>query len=233
MLQMRRSGPWRGVCAVALGASIGACGPPPVSTLRSTAFLYRAEPLTRLVVYSDLEGPAVTHTASMEFERGVVQRLGTCGVDARVVSADRMDPTPPESRVEAALAQLETHTVMIVKAEGGELATGPGRSVNRVTALLELKDVRTRHTTWLADATAYFSTADAGETDGAAFATLLVTRLRDDGVLTRCRPGEAYPGCFEDRRHALEARLRHASSEVRYATKPKVPRCDVASSGGS
>jgi hypothetical protein len=223
MLEMSgsaRRGPWRRVCAVVLGAGVGACHPPPVSvsTLQSTAYLVGAEPLTRLVVYSDLEGPAVTHAASAEFERGVVQRLGTCGVEARVVSADRMDPTPPERRVEAALARLETHAVMVVKAAGGELKTG-WRSPNRLTAKLELTDVRTRRATWVADATAYFSTADAG-TDGDAFAALLVTRLRDDGVLTRCRPGEAYPGCFEDRRQAEQAQL-------------PAPRCDVASSGGS
>jgi hypothetical protein len=56
--------------------------------------------------------------ASREFERSVVQRLSTCGVKARVGSADRMDPTPPKSRIEDALAELEAHTVMVVKAAG-------------------------------------------------------------------------------------------------------------------
>src|SRR5262245_15273981 len=164
MLQLRgraRGGARHGfsLAALGLGMVAAACRTPPVSTLQSTPHLDGAEPITRLLVYSELAGPAVTHAASKEFERGVTQRLGTCGVEARVLPVDRMDPTPLATRVEQALAQLDTHAVMIVKAMGGELGVDSGRA-NRVSAKLELTDVRTRHSLWAADASAYFSRGD-------------------------------------------------------------------------
>jgi hypothetical protein len=228
MGQMRDGGRIRHrrcLCAAAIG--LGACAAPSVSTLRSTPQLEGAEPLRRLVVYADLEGPGVGHPASVEFEQSVVHRLGRCGVDARVVSADRMDPTPPASRVEAALAAFEAHAVMVVQAAGGEI----NRADNRLNVKLELADVRRPRPSWLADGSAYFSSSDPDGGDGAAFAMLVVTRLRDDGVLTGCRRDEAYPGCLEDRRRALKARERAVSAAARNAMAP-VPQCDPSSRGG-
>jgi hypothetical protein len=109
-----------------------ACDPPQVSTLRSYTNLEGAKPIDRLVVYSDIEGPAVTHLASTAFEAEVVRRLTTCGVEARVVSADRMDPTPPDVRLNATLAQLQAAAVMTVKAMGGELGIGPRHVTSRL-----------------------------------------------------------------------------------------------------
>jgi hypothetical protein len=225
MAQTRVVGAGGVVLAATLGVSLAACRPP-VSTLRSNANLEGAKPITQLVVYSDIEGPAVTHVASTAFEAGIVRRLNACGVEARVVSADRMDPTPPDARIGPVLAQLQTGAVMIVKATGGELKP----STNLLQVKLALTDVETHETTWAADASAYFSTGDAAAADGAKFATLLVTRLRDDGVLTHCKPGEAYPGCFDDLRRALAARQR-ASSLGQPDAAEFMPSCNVPPSG--
>jgi hypothetical protein len=213
------------VWVAALGiSSVVACSPPP-STLRSSVRLDGAEPITRLVVYSDIEGPAVTHLASTAFEEGVVRRLTACGVEARFVSADRMDPTPLDARIGAVLAQQQASAVMFVKAAGGELG-----STNWLHVKLDLIDIRTDKATWVADASAYFSSGDTSEADGARFATLLVTRLRDDGVLAHCKPGEAYPGCFDDLRRALAARQR-PSSPGQADAADSLPRCNVPPGG--
>lgn len=219
---VQRRGARGGCGGVIWAATIGlgglaACSPQ--ATLRSSASPNGTEPITRLVVYSDIESPAMTHVASTAFEAGMVRRLAACGVEARIVSADRMDLTPPEARVEAALARLEASAVMNVKATGGEVGDP---SLLYIT--LDLTDVRTRERTWVAGASAYFSASDtAGARDGAAFATLLVTRLRDDGVLTHCKPGETYPGCFDDLRQALAARQRAVDPG---AAEP-LPRCSA------
>jgi len=211
---MTRSGlgwRWQQCWRIGLIFVVGACAPPLAPTLRSTAHVVDgAEPLTRLVVYEDLEGPAVTHAASTEFARDVVQRLATCGVAARVVAKDRMDPTPTERRVEAALARLDAHAVLIVQATGGEV----GERTSGLRVKLNLSEIGAALPTWEASASTFFSEDDAGA--GAAVSTLIITRLRDDGVLTRCRPDEAYPGCREDRHHRQQ----------RDGTP--VPRCHVA-----
>jgi hypothetical protein len=179
-------------------------------------------------VYSDIEGPEVTPLASTAFEAGVVRRLTACGVEARVVSADRMDPTPPDARIYAVLAQLQPEAVMTVMHVGGEVELRP--NTNLLRARLDLTDIRTHETMWVADALAYFSTGDSSEADGAKFATLLVTRLRDDGVLTHCKPGEAYPGCFDDLRRALAARQRTSPRGQPDTTEP-IPTCNVPPGG--
>ena len=163
----------------------------------------------------------MTHLASTAFEAEVVRRLTACGVEARVVSADPMDPTPLDAQIGATLAQLQTDAVMIVKAMGGEIG-----SPNQLRAKLLLTDVETHERTWFAYASAYFSNGDAAGADAAAFATLVVTRLRDDGVLTRCKAGEAYPGCFDDLRRAQEARQRARALGQPDAAE-SMPRCNV------
>lgn len=177
--------------------------------------------MTRLVVYEALEGPAVSRGASAEFGRDLVRRLATCGVAASVLVADPMNPMPFKQRLDAALEQQASHAVLVVQAMGGNLGAN-----SEVRVALKVADVRVAEPLWEADGTTFF--ARNRLQDGAAFSILVVTKLRDDGVLSGCR-AEAYPGCLEDRRRELMV----STTPQTPSTYPRKParRCEVAAPG--
>lgn len=202
-----------------IGILAAACEPPRVSRLYSTMHAVPApEQAMRLVVYDALQ-------VSADVGRDLVERLATCGVAASVVVADPMDPTPLERRLDAALAQQAAHTMLIVRATGGELG-----AISEVRVALEIVDVEIAKPLWEASGTAFFRYGHVE--DGVAFSTLVVTKLRDDGVLSGCRTNEVYPGCREDQRRDL-AKLSAPREPLAERHREPPRRCDVTVTGSA
>ena len=114
--------------------------------------------------------------------------------------------------------------MLVVQAMGGKLG-----ATSEVRVALKIADVRVAEPRWEADGTTFF--ARGRPQDGAAFSILVVTKLRDDGVLSGCRP-EAYPGCLEDRRREL---MKSTAPQTPSTTYPRKPprRCDVEAPGSA
>jgi len=138
------------------------------------------------MVINDVQSRAVDAALYRGFEAGLTQRLGSCGVRATVVhdAASLQDP-----------ASEAVQAVQPAAAMSIELASPPfvymiGSGYSQVSVVFAFKvaDMASRQTTWEARSTPEFHLLhnEADARLGAWYATQVVSRLRDDGVLTGC-----------------------------------------------
>ena len=213
------------VLATMLEASglAGCAGTSEVTTFHSEINLQDPAPIDRILIYLDIAGPGFTSHASAGFQAGVIKRLAACGVGSTVLLADPME-LDPAGRLETAMKALQASAVMTITTTGGVVGLGSSGTWSKVFVKLKLLDSRSMKKVWLADSITYLSNEDSG----AAFAIRLAMRLRDDGVLKNCLPGEMYPGCLQDRRQVLIEASKLEDPRDRKDAFKSVPHCEVA-----
>jgi hypothetical protein len=93
---------------------------------------------------------------------------------------------------------------------------------------LTLFDVTSHKRIWLAKASFDFPSPDIfvdDELHGMQFASSLITTLQHDGMLSRCRVLEAYPGCLQERREIRLQASKTKDSVERFRLVQSVPSC--------
>ena len=160
---------------------LAACVSNKAVAFTSRVNLAHAAPIDGMLVMN-VQSSGLDAALYQGFEIGLTQRLGSCGVRARVLHgpAAQLDPALDAGKV------IQPVAVMSI-----ELASPPSIHAigfsSRVSAVfaLKLEDITSRQTIWVARSKLeFFLHADAKF--GAWFATQVVSRLRDDGVLTDC-----------------------------------------------
>lgn len=141
------------------------------------------------MVVNDVQSQALDAAVYRGFEAGLTQRLGSCGVRARVVhdAASLQDPASEAVQAvqSAAVMSIELASPPFVYTIGSG-ASGSSRVT--VVFAFNVADMASRQTTWEARSTLEFHLLhnEADAKLGAWYATQVVSRLRDDGVLTGC-----------------------------------------------
>jgi hypothetical protein len=170
--------------------AVASCGLAACVSNKGVAFtskvnLAQAVPIDGMLV-RDVQSSGLDAELYRGFESGLTQRLGTCGVRASVVH-DRMAQLDPASD---AVRVIHPVAVMSIELASPPFIQTIGIGAAQVSAVfaLKLEDIASRRTTWVARSKIEFhllyTHADAQL--GAWFATQVVSRLRDDRVLTGC-----------------------------------------------
>lgn len=161
----------------------------PSATFRSKATLGHAPPADRLLVVTNIEGPAFEASMFRGFRLGLENRLARCGVQAMVVRsttsiADRFALHP--------VAEMTISQSTVPQKLRLDPFTNDTR--NTVWFALDLEDLASRQTTWVARSRFEFVARHNRHDSvvGVQLATLLASRLRDDGVLAHC-PATEWP----------------------------------------
>lgn len=170
-------------------AALGAC------TSGTTTFQTMVRPgvgapVTRLVVFESVESPFFDHELHRGFVIGLERRLASCGVQAHV---ERIEPLEldPAQHVAQAVTAAGANATLEITAAGGKRTSQGDSSSDVLQFGLKMVDTASNEARW--KGTASLGLSQSWRTDrsgsGAAFATSIVTRLRDDGVLAHCPPG--------------------------------------------
>jgi hypothetical protein len=171
--------------------AVASCGLAACTSIKEVAFTSKvnrapAAPIAGMLVV-DAQSPGLGVELHRGLEIGLAQRLGSCGVRARVLTG-----RPAQLELESeAVKVVQPVAVMSI-----ELASPPfiqhiaGSDAARVSAVfaLKLEDIASHQATWVARSKLDFhlSYVQPDARFGAWFATQIVSRLRDDGVLTGC-----------------------------------------------
>lgn len=217
---------WLVASCPVVSAIVAACGlagcAPPEATFRSKANLANAAPVQRLLVVVDVHSPAFEPEVYRGFHIGLTRRLGACGVASRVLpEPDAREPVA-ERRIADAASELQPSAVMSMALAGVPLVhqTIVGSHTmtqNTIVFAFQLEDRTSRQVVWNARSQLEFSvhhSSDDART-GLRFATSLVSRLRDDGVLRGC-PSAGWPAVDVSRTCAeMHAWLRDEANVAR------------------
>jgi hypothetical protein len=174
-------------------------------------------PVERLLIYLKF---TLDMSIYRVFEVGLTKRLAACQVASTILEHDPMALDAADD-LRTAMKEFQPTTLMAISKAAGNLI------VNGTTTLstnFEVFEAKSETVIWAASTIARVSDAASAT----AFATRVITRLRDDGVLTRCPLGESYPGCREDRRQALAEANQLKDKLDRIGAVEAAPRCDVA-----
>lgn len=170
---------------VVASGGLAACVSTKQVAFTSRANLAHATRIDGMVVH-DVQSRALDAALYRGFEAGLTQRLGSCGVRARVVHDAASLQDPASEAVQA----VQSAAVMSI-----ELASppfiyriGPSDFQVSVVFAFNVTDMASRQTTWEARSKLEFHPMynQADVKLGAWYATQVVSRLRDDGVLTDC-----------------------------------------------
>jgi len=167
--------------------AIGACATTGTTKFTTSAHAVAVPPVTRLVVFETVESPFFNHQMHRGFVVGLTKRMASCGVEASVEHLSELELDRDQRRTSAVTA-ARAGAMLMIDAAGGK-RTVSGNSSNDVLRFdLRLVDVATKQVPWSGEANLErlqsWATDELGS--GAQFATALVERMRDDGVLTRC-----------------------------------------------
>jgi hypothetical protein len=168
------------------------------------------------------------------FQAGLSSRLTTCGVQSKILRDSPSSPDPVQ-RVAAASTEFDSTATLVIKRAGGAVFRVSDRTANegrRTTSALlfqlEIFDTKSANRTWLARSLfdSRKSNTDAA-TSAVEFATSIVTRLRDDGVLQGCPTTgwpvfEPPPYCWDVRRRILDQAEASGNDRLRRLA----PTCD-------
>ena len=196
---------------VAVAACVFGCDPLVNATFSSRTYPTGAAPIERLLVVARVKSRAFDDSMSQGFETGLVRRLGVCGVQSRVMYNDGMD-LDFEQRMSEITKEFQPGAAMEIKALGGDIYSTNG-TVTNAHLLFELKILylESNQLTWLARSAFDFHTGSIDEdawNAGVEFATHIISRIRDDGVLPHCpAAGTRWPEldfCREGRRRKVE-----------------------------
>ncbi len=153
-------------------------------TFESKATLGHAAPIDRMLVVMDVQNQALDADIYRGLEIGLSQRLGSCRIRAKVLHDMRANPLDPTS---TAFQAVQPVAVMSI-----ELASPPYvRNIGFATAVsavfaFKLVDLASHETTWIARSKLEVRSMRSHMGLGGRFATEIVSRLRDDGVLASC-----------------------------------------------
>lgn len=179
--------------AALLGASAAAgCGSTSTS-FASTADLDGATPIERLLVVADLAGRGFSAEMYQGFMEGLTSRLATCGVPSKIVHRNPMDLDPDQHLAEVTKEFRPSAAMSITATDGASRSLNGGLDSMVVDSDLEIRDLKAGKQIWRARSRLYSRAGLTGSPRdwGFSFATSVVMRLRDDGVLTHCPPASA------------------------------------------
>jgi hypothetical protein len=166
---------------------VAGCGPARVP-IRSKVALENTRPFGRLLVLAKLKD--TFHDPMLhEFEMNLSHVLAKCGVRSRILHVGSRDMIQP--RVEEAMVDFGPEAFLEIEPTGGSSYAYSDRVEHEIIFQLQLVDLESRAQIWLARAQLRAASTDDAAA-GSAFASTIVSQLRDDGVLKGC-PGDARP----------------------------------------
>jgi len=204
-------------------AALGACSAGATGTTRFETWANPVEvaPVQRLVVFESVESPYFNHNLHKGFVAGLRQRFASCGVQARVeqLAALELDRA---KHITGAIESFHAGAALVIDAGGGQRRTGRGPDQDSLTFGVKLVDVATQQIKWAGSARLEreqsWRTDDVGS--GVRFATSVVERMRDDGVLTSCPAADAaWP---EVDTSASEPAVAHEPAEPSFGSRLEV-----------
>lgn len=172
--------------AVVLGVVAGCANAR--TSIESSTNLKNAAPVTRLLIFEDVE----SSLSAGDLYRGFVERvksgLTSCGVTASIEQV--RGPVDLNQLVAGPIENYHASSVMLIEADGGEDIHNRrnGTDTYKLRFKLRLLDVVSNKVTWMAESKVYMTTSWASDDveNGGRFAAAIVSRLQDDGVLTGC-----------------------------------------------
>jgi hypothetical protein len=175
-----------------LAASQPACPSGATTTTRfnSRVVVAHAAPVKRLLVFESVERPGFGHDMHQGFVVALTKRLSMCGVTARLLQADASE-VDPAARVAKNIQEFQADAVLLIRGAGGSVVNG-GSGGSELIFELKLIETASQRMTWQAKSefvrsgTDSFNNTDRDTDSGATFGTSIVSRLRDDRVLTEC-----------------------------------------------
>lgn len=226
----------RYVAVLAIAAQ-AACRPPPAAetTFDSKIMGRPAAPIERLLIIAAEEG-AFTGPLLDGFQDALANRLGMCRVVPSILPRDPM-ALDFDDRVSAVVKQFQPNAILMVRYQGGDLATSDAGVTGKLSFELEILDATSDRQTWLG--TSMLDVHVGGDWSiyaeaGSVFATGVVSRLRDDGVLMRCPArGDGWPeiarppGCLRQRQRIFQEAAKAWDQELRAAKLRTAPSCGL------
>ena len=191
-----------------------------------------ASPIKRLLVLASVTSSGFSARMYEVFRAGLTNRLATCGVPSKVLSGNSSED--PLQRIKDSTAEFEPTATLVIQRAGGAVIRestgymGTDRTTSALLFQLEMIDTSSAHRTWLARSR--FDTRKSNtdvETSAVEFATSIVSRLRDDGMLLGC-PTSGWPA-FEPPPHCADVRkriLEQADASDNDRLRQLAPTCD-------
>lgn len=189
---MRRARNWRsvGLRAVVVLGTVASCATGRAS-FESSTNLKNTAPVTRLVIFESVQSPFFAGDVYRGFVEGLESRFASCGVPTSIARISALD-LDPDQRIATRIETVQASSALLVTAEGGTRTRYNGLDQNELRFTLKLLDVGSNKVMWMAESK--FSMQTSRMTDdvgtGARFAASIVSRLRDDGILTGCPGGD-------------------------------------------
>jgi hypothetical protein len=205
----------------------GCASSTPAAVFNSRTNIASTAPVDRLLVIERVDDIGVDKGVQFGFQAGLAQRLRTCGVTSRLLHIERLELDPDEP-IAMTIKEFQPRTILSIKVIGGNLVERDAGSRGQLLLGLKLLDVASNQVTWEARSQLQVSTSSwkDGTVDGMDFASSIVARLRDDGVLRGCPTDTAAwkeLSCLERRKLVLkEISDQHKRAE----TLGPLPRCE-------
>jgi hypothetical protein len=187
-----------------------------------------AAPIDRLLVYADIQSEYFNDQSYKGFQAGLMGRLADCGIASRVLPTGPVNADDP-AQIELIPGEQPPTTAMSIGLSDRKIykVYHPGTVTISGTLFFELKifDATSHKVIWLAKSSFEFPSRDDDELHGMQFASNLITRLQDDGMLNRCRVHEAYPGCLQQRRELRLQASKTVDKLERWKLFQSAPSC--------
>lgn len=246
--------PWRaGTRALAAAMVVLAqhgCVPPPVvhevtferlSTPDAMPLVGQPAAIERLLVVADVDPQTFPEPMFDGLHDALTNRLAACGVRPSALYLDPAD-LGSQDRIAAELGRSHPNAVIMVRGAGSRvigtrLITGDYAFKGTMWFDLTVLETRSQAPIWRARAKVDVTVGgwSVSAESGAQFATGVVSRLRDDGVLVGCPPREQAwptitppPGCLQQRQRVFRAAADAWDNDLRVAKLREAPTCDTA-----
>lgn len=218
--------------SVAVGAASCATSPP-IITFNTRAELNKGSAIHRVLIFTDVESPAFRERINHGFQFGLNSRLSTCGIESKILQADPMD-LDPGKRMVISQQTYQATAMLVIRAGGGSLITSSnGFAKGSMVFSMQVFDTLSNSVTWQARSIFDTSSSNLDDvTSGLQFATSIISRLRDDGLLHGCPPS-AWPEvtppmyCQDKREIILNAAARTSDPEQRTTLMRSLPVCST------
>jgi hypothetical protein len=233
---------WKAVSGAAIVGALAvqsACQPPPAKNITfDVSTLEHRSPIVRLLVIASVEPRFFPDAMFDGFADALTHRLASCGIQSTVLYRDPM-AIDFDDRVAAEVQRAAPSALLTMRATGSNVRLtgrrGDGGFIGPLSFDLTMLDAASNATTWRATSTMEVSIGrdwSFRAIAGATFATSIVSRLRDDGVLSGCPAPQAGwptitppPGCVQQRQRMLQEAANAYDDGLRAAALQQVPSC--------
>jgi len=157
------------------------------TSIESSTNLKNTAPVTRLLIFEDLQHAFYSADLYGGFVERVKSGLTSCGVTASIEQAPGL--VNFNELVAGPIETFHASSVMLIFSEGEDVHhPSNGTDTYKLRFKLKLLDVVSNKVMWAAESKVYMTTSWTTDDveNGARLGAAIVSRLQDDGVLTGC-----------------------------------------------